>query len=172
MLITGFIGLGYEGISSVLHNGRHKALHKAVKAVETKTDIQPNKLTHLEDSMVMYGVYNAEILEKLINMVHHMHNTKTLYEKLFIGQLTAPYRWYINSHGNQGVKDKYVQMYNEFIKQLYMYAEAIRLLAKGYLPILLITPLKLKEISDAVKNHKKENKSRLCYSYKKTALLL
>ena len=32
-----------------------------------------------------------------------------------------------------------------------MYEEAIRILAKGYLPILLITPLKLKEIQDAVK---------------------
>ena len=53
--------------------------------------------------MVMYGVYNVETLEKEKNMVHHMHNTKTLHEKLFTGQLTAAYRWYINSHGNQGV---------------------------------------------------------------------
>ena len=29
-IITGFIGLAFEGISSFLHNGRHKALHKAV----------------------------------------------------------------------------------------------------------------------------------------------
>ena len=42
-------------------------------------------------------------------------------------------------------------MYNEFIKQLCMYAAAIRILAKGYLPILLITPSNLKEILDAVK---------------------
>ena len=32
-LITGFIGLAYEGISSFLHNRKHKALHKAVKAM-------------------------------------------------------------------------------------------------------------------------------------------
>ena len=143
------IGLAYEGISSVLHNRRHKALHKAVKAMETKTNIQFNKLIHLEDFMVTYGVYNAETLEKLKNTVHHMHNTKTLHEKLFAGQLTAVYRWYINSHDNQCVqhyainsllylrmiKDKYIQMYNEFIKQLWMYAESIRTLAKWYLPI-------------------------------------
>ena len=30
-LVSGFIGLAYEGISSFLHNRRHKALHKAVK---------------------------------------------------------------------------------------------------------------------------------------------
>ena len=133
--------------------------------METKTNIQCNKLIHLKDSMVMYGVYNGETLEKLINTVHCMHNSKTLHEKLFTGQLTAVYRWYINSHSNQGVqyyainsllhlrmiKDKYVQMYNEFIKQLCLYAKAIRILTKGYLPILLITPLKLKEIWEAVK---------------------
>ena len=75
-----------------------------------------------------------------------MHYTKTLHEKLFRGKLTAVYRWHINSHGNQGVhhyainsllclrtiQDKYVYMYNEFIKQLWMYADAIRILAKGH----------------------------------------
>ena len=35
---------------------------------------------HLQDSMIMYGVYSAETLENLINTVHHMHNTKTLHE--------------------------------------------------------------------------------------------
>ena len=35
LLITSFIG-----ISSFLHNRRHNALHKAVKAMETKTNIQ------------------------------------------------------------------------------------------------------------------------------------
>ena len=42
---------------------------------------------HLEDAMVMYGIYNAETLEKLINTVHHIHNFKSPIEKLFAGQL-------------------------------------------------------------------------------------
>ena len=49
--------------------------------METKTDIQHNKLKHLEDTTVMYEVYNAETVERLINTVHCMHSTKTLYEK-------------------------------------------------------------------------------------------
>ena len=93
-----------------------------------------------------------------------MHNRQTLHEKLFAGQLTSAYQWYINAHGNRGVqhyainsllyvrtiKDKYVQMYNKFIKQLHMYTDVVRILAKGYLPISLITPLKCKEILDDV----------------------
>ena len=49
------------------------------------------------------------------------------------------------------IKDKYIEMYNEFISQLHKYAKAIRILAKGYLPISLITPSKLKEILTLVK---------------------
>ena len=35
-LVSGFIGLAYKGISSFLHNKRHKALQKAVKALEAR----------------------------------------------------------------------------------------------------------------------------------------
>ena len=48
-------------------------------------------------------------------------------------------------------------MYNELIKQLHMYVEAVRVLAKGYLPISLVTPLKLNEILDAMKTTRKMN---------------
>ena len=34
----------------------------------------------------MYGVYNAETLEKLIKTVHNIHNTTTSHERLFAGQ--------------------------------------------------------------------------------------
>ena len=44
------------------------------------------------------------------------------------------------------IKDKYIEIYNEFISQLHIYAKAVRILAKDCLPILLITPLKLQEI--------------------------
>ena len=36
--------------------------------------------------------------------------------------------------------------------QLHIYVKAVRILVKGYLPILLITPLKLKEILKSVKD--------------------
>ena len=102
LLISGFIGLAYEDISSFLHNRRHKALHNVV--METKANIQCNKLMHLEDSMVMYDIYNAEPLEKLIDMVHHRHNITTPNEKIFTGQLNTAYMWYINTHGTQGIQ--------------------------------------------------------------------
>ena len=49
------------------------------------------------------------------------------------------------------VQDKYISLYKELVTQLHIYATAVRVLAKGYLPNLLITSLKLKEILSEVR---------------------
>ena len=49
------------------------------------------------------------------------------------------------------IKEKYIEGYNEFITQLCIYTKDVRILAKGYLPISLITPYKLQEIINLVK---------------------
>ena len=100
-LISGFKGLAYEGISIFLDNRRHKALHKAVKVIDKQATIQCNKLMHLEDSMVMYDIYNAETFENLIHTVYCMHNSTMEIENLFLGQLNTVYIWYINTPGTQ-----------------------------------------------------------------------
>ena len=87
-LFSGFVVLAFEGILSFLHNRRHKALHKTVHAMSSKVDIQRNKLIHLENTLVIYEVYNAETVEKLIKTVHTLHSRQSMYEKLFAGQIT------------------------------------------------------------------------------------
>ena len=37
----------------------------------------------LENTMLIYEVYNAETLEKLIHTVHEIHNVTSSHEKLF-----------------------------------------------------------------------------------------
>ena len=112
----------------------------------------------------MYSIYNAETLEKLINTVHYIHNTASLDERLFAGQQSSLacrsfyaiflglHHFSINSPLYLGmVQDKYIALYRELITQLHVYASAIRILAKGYLPISLVTPSKLREILNKVK---------------------
>ena len=122
-LIKGFIGLAYEGISSFLHYKRQKALHKAVHAMENKVDIQCNKIFHLEDSMVMHGIYNSDTLEDLIDAVHRLHNKSTWNECLFARQIKD---WYLSAKGINHyminsllflttAREKYVKMYEKFI---------------------------------------------------------
>ena len=57
LLITGFIGLAYESISSYLHTRRQKPLYRAWVAMENKVNLQCNKLIHSEDSMLIYSIY-------------------------------------------------------------------------------------------------------------------
>ena len=90
-IISGFIGLTFEGISSFLHHKRHKVLHKAVKAMSISKDMQRNKLMHLENTLVMYRIYNAKTLEKLIKMVQVIHSSQSLSENLFSGQSVSAY---------------------------------------------------------------------------------
>ena len=49
------------------------------------------------------------------------------------------------------MQDKYIALYRELITLLHVYTTAIRVLAKGYLPISLVTPSKLREILNEVK---------------------
>ena len=54
--------------------------------MDSKANIQCNKLMQLENSMLMYGIYNAETLEKLINTVHNIHSMTSSHERLIVGQ--------------------------------------------------------------------------------------
>ena len=47
-------------------------MHKAFVAIENKINLQHNKTVHLEYSVGMYGIYNSETLEELINTVHNV----------------------------------------------------------------------------------------------------
>ena len=158
-LVSGCIGLAYEGISSFLQRKCENALQKAVYAMSNQANIQHNKLMKLDNTMSMYGIYNAETLEKLINKVHEIHNVASSHEKVFAGDHnpTLFRLLYMDALGIQQhvinsllflrvIQDNYISLYRELITQLHSYVSAIRVLARGYLPTTLLTPRKLQGI--------------------------
>ena len=152
------IGLAFEGISSFLHHKRHKALQKAVNIINSKSEIDHNRVYHLEDTMIMYGKYNSDTLMELVKTVHQMQNVTTWKEKIFVSEMNEWLKHKLADIHNEfdysidavlfltTVKEKYVRMYEKFIAELRSYSKAIRILSKGYLPITLITPSKLEAI--------------------------
>ena len=85
----------------------------------------------LDDTMLMYGIYNAETLERLIKTVHEIHNTTSSHEKLFAGEHNSSlFRMlYMDALGIQQyatnsllylriIQDKYISLYRELITQL------------------------------------------------------
>ena len=91
-----------------------------------------------------------------------MHNITIPNERLFAGTISTAFTWYAKKNGVhhyainlllylRTLREKYIKMYEEFIIQLCVHAKAIRILAKGYLPISLISPSQLQRILTAVK---------------------
>ena len=137
-------------------------MHKAVAVMNKKNNIQCNRIHHLDDAMIMYGVYNSDTLTDLIDTVHRMQNFTTWNVKTFAGKLHDWMEIYSQDEGvcNYAinsvlflttVREKYVKMYERFIKELKLYSIAIRVLSKGYLPISLLPSSKLKKILKEVR---------------------
>ena len=132
--------------------------------MSNQADIQHNKLIKLDNTMLMYGMYNPETLEKLINTVQEIHDVTSSHEKLFAREHnpTIFRLLYTDALGIQQyafnsllflrvIQHKYISLYRELIIQLQSYVSAIRVLVKGYLPTTLITPSKLQGILAQVK---------------------
>ena len=67
--------------------------------MESNVDLQCNRVFHMEDSVVLYGIYNSDSLETLIDTVHRLHNQTTWNEKLFAGKTDNWYGWYLSEKG-------------------------------------------------------------------------
>ena len=157
MLVSGFIGLAYDGTSSFLQRKCEDTLQKAMIAMNNEADCQCNNLLKLNNNMLMYGIYNADTLEKLINTLQEIHNVTSSHERLFAGEhnpgifrllymnVLVIQKYAFNSLlFLRVVQDKCISLYKELIKQLKSYVSAIRILTKSYLPTTFINPINCK----------------------------
>ena len=91
-----------------------------------------------------------------------MHNTTIWREKTFAERLNQWIELYLHQEGVHDyatnsihsltmIREKYMKMYERFIEELKMYSKVIRILSKGYLPISLLPPSKLKRILSEVR---------------------
>ena len=124
------MGLAFEGISSFLHQKRHIALHKAIKQINEKQNIELNRIYHLEDTMIMYGKYNSDTLTNPIDTVHRTHNLTSLKERLFVGRVNECLKQQLTCYNDEHsysittllflrtINEKYVRTYERFINEL------------------------------------------------------
>ena len=96
-LISGFIGLAFEGISSFLQHKQEKALQQAMHSMNKRVNIEQKRVFHLKDSMIMYGVYNVDMLEKLILMVDKINTKLVWFERLYAGHVNKWFEMYSSS---------------------------------------------------------------------------
>ena len=53
----------------------------------------------MEGSMIMYGIYNVDTLEKLIQMVHKINTKLVWFERLYAGHVNKWFEMYSSSQG-------------------------------------------------------------------------
>ena len=82
-----------------MQHKQEKALQQAMHSMNKRVNIERNRVFHLEDSMIMYGVYNVDTLGKLIQVVHKMNNRSIWYEKLYAGHVN---KWFEMCSSSQG----------------------------------------------------------------------
>ena len=147
-------------------------MHKAVAVMDNKTNIQCNKTHHLEDTMIMYGVYNSNTLKNLIGKVHRIQNFTTWKKKTFAERLHDWKELY--SHDKDvhhyainsvlfmtTVREKYVKMYKRFIEELKLYLKAIQNFIKRVSTHLFTTTIKIGKNSKRSENSNCKIKQRL-----------
>ena len=129
-----------------------------------KTNVQHNRIHHLEDTMIMYGVYNSDTLTDLIDTVHRMQKFTTWNEKTFAGKLHDWMEIYAQDEGMCNyainsvlflttVREKYVKMYERFIEELKLYSQAIRVIIQKVSTHFSIASIKTRENPKGRKNN-------------------
>ena len=64
--------------------------------MERNLDLAGNKIYHLENSVIMYSIHNAETVEKMINTIQKIHSKTAWNETLLSARLDIWYKWYLS----------------------------------------------------------------------------
>ena len=82
--------------------------------------------------MIMYGIYNVDTLQKLIQMVHKMNIKSVWFERLCAGHVNKWFEMYSSTQGAyyyaihsllylRTIQEKYIKMYKRLVNQLKEY---------------------------------------------------
>ena len=71
--IPGLITLAVESVSSWIKGKQQRRIDEAVTAMRRETQAEKNKLSQYSNDFMMYGKYNVETLQNVIDTVNGMH---------------------------------------------------------------------------------------------------
>ena len=90
--VTGLITLAVESLGSYLRNKQEKRINDAVLAMREDNTAVQNTLQQYSNDFLMYGRYNVESLEKVIQTVNSLHRRQTQLEEVFAKDSKWPHR--------------------------------------------------------------------------------
>ena len=81
--VTGLITLAVESLGSYLRNKQERRINDVVLAMREDNTVVQNTLQQYSNDFLMYGRYNVETLEKVIQTVNSLHHRQTQLEEVF-----------------------------------------------------------------------------------------
>ena len=86
LAIPGLITLAVESVSSWIKGKQQKRVDEAVSAMRAESQVDRNKLRQYSNDFLMYGKYNVNMLQNVIDTVNAMHRRQTELEKQASGR--------------------------------------------------------------------------------------
>ena len=155
-----------------LKSKQQKRVDEAVSAMRAESQVDRNKLRQYSNDFLMYGKYNVDTLQNVIDTVNAMHRQQTELERQAsgrafedTGRLVESMKFGFDLQFYMKVSD------DEHVKQLQVLEctskEVIRgitVLSQGRLPQEFFLDSRLKEILNEVANDGEEGSPKLCSS--------
>ena len=161
--IAGLVTLVTESISGFLRRKRNRAIANAIRALERRQDITQNSLQRYKNDLLLYGEFSMNSTKELTETMQDLYVKHTFVESMVRNvSHDWPTRYLSNPAGAamyavhlgtylHAITEKYNTLYRELSLDLYILLRCINQLSKGRLPIDLITPNKLSEFTDDVR---------------------
>ena len=151
---TGLITLVIESLSSYLHNKQEKRINDAVVAMREDNTAVQNVLQQYSNDFLMYGHYNVETLEKVIQMVNSLHTRQTQLEEVFaktqsgrIDEVIDAISFNFDLHLYMKlVEEEHVNQYTLLEKVSHDLLKGIATLGQGKLPCELVSDTRLQSM--------------------------
>ena len=160
--IAGLVTLAVESVSGYLQNKRNRNIAVAVKALSAENGHLKNQLNRYEEDLLLYGEFNMNSTEELVETLQDMYSRQTLVEEV-VANLTK--NWpaiYLenpagaalySSHASiylSTLTEKYLAILRDLLTSLDKLVCAIKTLSEGKIPIELFPPKMLKQFTDNV----------------------
>ena len=85
--IPGLINLAVKSVSSWIKGKQQKRVDETVSAMRVESQVDRNKLRQYSNYFLMYGKYNVDTLQNVIDTVNGMHTHQTELEKQASGRV-------------------------------------------------------------------------------------
>ena len=142
--IAGLVTLAVESLSGYLQNKRHKAMAKAMDALQQNQKLTFNQLHRYKDDLLLYGTYNLKSTESVLDTLQGLYHRQSSLEKHIIH--LQEYNWpqvYLKSQTGlisyvaelnfflHSISNKYDFLYSTMIEEIKALVKGIATLSHG-----------------------------------------